>query len=137
MAYNLKQASAASKAAKETDGAQATRAAVLESMDLPQTPAEALALAKVAFPDRLIVLESAHKSATEFVKGSASEVWAALRSMAMVLHPIIFEDETNDIEAAFSSSCPFEMTTREAGPVKKNRAISKLRSFPYKGKMVD
>ena len=137
MAYNLKQAAAASKAAKEADGAQAARAAVLESMDIPQTPAEALALAKAAFPDRLIVLESAHKSAAEFVKGSTSEVWAALRSMAMVLHPIIFEGKTNDIEAAFSSNCPFEMTTREAGPAKKNRAISKLRSFPYKGKMVD
>ena len=137
MAYNLKQAAAVSKAAKEADGAQATRAAVLESMDIPQTPAEALTLAEIAFPDRLIVLESAHKSAAEFAKGSTSEVWAALRSMAMVLHPIIFKGEANDIEAAFSSSCPFEMTTREAGPVKKNRTISKLRSFPYKGKIVD
>ena len=137
MAFNLKQASSASKAAKEAGDAQATRAAVLESMDIPQTPAEALALAEVAFPDRLIVLESARRSAAEFAKGSAAEVWAALRSMAMVLHPIIFKGESNDVEAAFSSHCPFEMTTREAGPVKKNRAISKLRSFPYKGRMVD
>ncbi|MBQ9002079.1 MAG: hypothetical protein IJ087_09515, partial [Eggerthellaceae bacterium] len=61
--YHLRQAnSMAAEAQREAQGALA-RASVLETLDLPATAAEALALAERAFPDRLAVMPDARKSA--------------------------------------------------------------------------
>ena len=131
--YHLKQArSAVDDARREATGA-AARAAVLETMELPQTPAEALALAERAFPDRLVFLPSARKSASEFRKGSAAEVWAVLRSIAMVLHPLVFGRGGGNVIRSFQDETGFELTLREMKMIKQSGEFSRLRTVAYKG----
>jgi len=131
--YHLRQArTAVDDARREATGA-AARAAVLESMDIPQTPAESLALAERAFPDRLVVLPAARKSADEFRKGNAAEVWAVLRSIAMVLHPLVFGRGGGNIMRAFQDEAGFEVTLREMKMIKQTGEFSRLRTVEYKG----
>lgn len=131
--YHLKQArTAVDDARREATGA-AARAGVLETMEIPQTPAESLALAERAFPDRLVVLPSARKSAAEFRKGSAAEVWAVLRSVAMVLHPLVFGKGGGNIMRAFQDASGFELALREAKMTKQTGEFSRQRTVAYKG----
>ncbi|MBQ9041385.1 MAG: hypothetical protein IJ111_01055 [Eggerthellaceae bacterium] len=131
--YHLKQArTAVDDARREATGA-AARAAVLETMELPQTPSESLALAERAFPDRLVFMPSARKSASEFRKGSAAEVWAVLRSIAMVLHPLVFGRGGGNIMRAFQDESGFEVTLREMKMIKQSGEFSRLRTVEYKG----
>ena len=131
--YHLKQARNAVDDARREATAAAARAAVLETMELPQTPAESLALAERAFPDRLVFLPSARKSASEFRKGSAAEVWAVLRSVATVLHPLVFGRGGGNIMRAFQDATGFEVTLREMKMIKQSGEFSKLRTVEYKG----
>ena len=131
--YHLKQARTAVDDARREATAAAARAVVLETMELPQTPAESLALAERAFPDRLVFLPSACKSADDFRKGSAAEVWAVLRSVAMVLHPLVFGRGGGNIMRAFQDATGFEVTLREMKMIKQTGEYSRLRTVEYKG----
>lgn len=134
LTYHLQQARDSLEEARAETRVQHERAAIMECMDLPTTPAEVLELASRAFADRLIVLESARKSAKEFVRGNVSEVWAVLRSMAMVLHPLVFGQGGGNVVYAFEAQSGFELTLREMKQIKKVESLAKLRAITYKGR---
>lgn len=119
--------------AQQASAAVAKRAEVLESLDLPESPMEALALAERAFPDRLVVLDSARRSAEEFARGDAAEVWAVLRSMATVLHSMVFDRQGGNIVYAFQAQTGFELTLREMKLTKRASGTARLRTVSYHG----
>lgn len=133
LAYHLRQAREALADAQRASAAVTERAEVLESLDLPESPMEALALAERAFPDRLVVLDSAHRSAEEFARGDAAEVWAVLRSMATVLHPMVFDRQGGNIVYAFQAQTGFELTLREMKLTKRASGTARLRTVSYHG----
>ena len=133
MEFHLKQARASAEELRRTSAGLKARAALVESLELPETPAEALALAERAFPDRLIVLPQARKSAEDFRKGMPGEVWAVLRSLATTLHPLVFGRGGGSITHAFEAQTGFELTLREMKLIKKTDQFSRLRTVHYRG----
>ena len=131
--YHLGQAQAAANQAKSEAASLRKRAELAESMDIPLTPLEALELAERAFADRLIFMDQARRSAEAFTKGSAREVWAVLRSMAVVLHPLIFGKASGNIIHAFEAQSGFELTFREMKNIKNGDTYRKLRTGTYEG----
>lgn len=132
LAYHLQQARDSLEEARSEARVQYDRAAILECMDLPTTPADVLDLASRAFADRLIVLGSARKSAEDFTRGSAVEVWAVLRSMAMVLHPLVFGQGGGNVVYAYEAQTGFELTLREMKQIKRVESLARLRTITYK-----
>ena len=131
--FHLKQArSTLEEAQRHASGAR-TRSSLVETMNIPDTPADALTLAEEAFPDRLVVLPEAHRSAADFRKGSAAEVWAVLRSMATVLHRLVFGPGGGSITHIFEDETGFEVTLREMKHIKSSNTFSQLRTVSYKG----
>ena len=131
--YHLGQAQAAANQAKFEAASLSKRAELAENMDIPLTPLEALELAGRAFGDRLIFMDQARRSADAFTKGSAREVWAVLRSMAVVLHPLIFGKANGNIIHAFEAQSGFELTFREMKNIKNGDIYRKLRTVTYEG----
>ena len=133
LTYHLSQLSDTLEQERAAASAELTRAEILETMEVPTSPAEALLLAERAFADRLIVMDCAHKSARAFVRGDTAEVWAILRSMAMVLHPMIFGRGGDNVVYAFKKQTGFELTLREMKMIKQVERLAKLRTVSYRG----
>lgn len=125
------------EALRQQNSSLAGRSALLERLRLPQTPAEALELAADAFPDRLLLLPPARKSAEAFTHGSTAEVWEVLRSMAVVLHPLIFGQEGGHVAKRFQDQTGFELTLRDMKVNKRNQAFARLRTVEYNGTVHD
>ncbi len=113
------------------------RAALMETMNLPETPLEALQLAERAFPDRIIVLPRARKSAEEFVKGDPGEVWAVLRSVAVTLHSLLFCERERGLANAFRDRTGYELALRDAKGANRNAAQKAERMVMYEGTQRD
>lgn len=135
--YHLKQSQAAAVQAKANADALRARATIVEGMDIPATPIESLSLAERAFADRLVFLDQARRSAAAFTKGSAREIWAVLRSIAAILHPLVFGDAGGSIIHACESQSGFELTFREMKHIKQSDAYGKYRSVAYEGQQKD
>lgn len=131
--FHLKQARISIADAQRNAAGLEARASLLESMELPATPLEALKLAERAFPDKLVILPEAFKSAEEFKKGSAVETWAIVRSIATTLYRLVFETSSGSIAREFEAETGFELTLREMKLINKTSAFSQLRTFNYKG----
>jgi len=125
------------EALRKENGSLRTRASLVDNLRLPQTPAEALWLAADAFPDRLLFLPPAVKSAEEFSHGSTAEVWDVLRAMAAVLHPLIFGQEGGHVAKRFQDKAGFELTLRDMKANKRNQAFARLRTVEYNQKVHD
>lgn len=125
------------EALRKENGSLRTRASLVDNLRLPQTPAEALRLAADAFPDRLLFLPPAVKSAEEFPHGSTAEVWDVLRAMAAVLHPLIFGQEGGHVAKRFQDQAGFELTLRDMKANKRNQAFARLRTVEYNQKVHD
>ncbi|WP_305296695.1 hypothetical protein [Parvibacter caecicola] len=125
------------EALRKENGSLRTRASLVDNLRLPQTPAEALWLAADAFPDRLLFLPPAVKSAEEFSHGSTAEVWDVLRAMAAVLHPLIFGQEGGHVAKRFQDQAGFELTLRDMKANKRNQAFARLRTVEYNQKVHD
>lgn len=125
------------EALRKENGSLRTRASLVDNLRLPQTPAEALRLAADAFPDRLLFLPPAVKSAEEFSHGSTAEVWDVLRAMAAVLHPLIFGQEGGHVAKRFQDKAGFELTLRDMKANKRNQAFARLRTVEYNQKVHD
>ena len=113
------------------------RAHLVETMKLPETPYEALALAERAFPDRIIVLERARKSASEFVKGDPGEVWAVLRSVAVTLYSLLFEERERGLANAFRDRTGYELALRDSKGANRNPDQKAERMVDYEGEVRD
>ena len=94
-------------------------------------------MAQEAFPDRLLFLPPARKSAEAFIHGSTAEVWEVLRSMAVVLHPLIFGQEGGHVAKRFQDQTGFELTLRDMKANKRNQAFARLRTVEYNGAVHD
>ena len=131
--YHLKQVQrSADKLHSETEGLR-SRAHLVESMVLPTTPFEALALAERAFSDRLIVLDEARKSARAFERGSTGETWSVLQAMAVTLHRLVFEQTSGNLTYAFQAETGFEITLRDVKHTNNNSEYARERRVRYAG----
>ena len=135
--YHLKQSQTAAAQAKADADALRARATIVEGMDIPATPIESLLLAERTFADRLVFLDQARRSAADFAKGSAREVWAVLRSVAVILHPLVFGDAGGSVIHAYESQSGFELTFREMKHIKQSDTYGKYRSVAYEGQQKD
>ena len=122
---------------REQVAALRVRSTLMETMNLPETPLEALQLAERAFADRIIVLPRARKSAEEFVKGDPGEVWAVLRSVAVTLHSLLFCERERGLANAFRDRTGYELALRDAKGANRNAAQKAERMVMYEGTQRD
>ncbi len=113
------------------------RARLVETMDLPETPYEALSLAAQAFSDRIVVLDRARKSAEDFVKGDPGEVWAVLRSVAVTLHSLLFVERERGLANAFRDRTGYELALRDSKGANRNPDQKAERMVEYEGTVRD
>ena len=113
------------------------RARHVETMDLPETPYEALSLAAQAFSDRIVVLDRARKSAEDFVKGDPGEVWAVLRSVAVTLHSLLFVERERGLANAFRDRTGYELALRDSKGANRNPDQKAERMVEYEGAVRD
>lgn len=113
------------------------RARLVETMDLPETPYEALSLAAKAFSDRIVVLDRARKSAEDFVKGDPGEVWAVLRSVAVTLHSLLFVERERGLSNAFRDRTGYELALRDSKGANRNPDQKAERMVEYEGAVRD
>ena len=113
------------------------RARLVETMDLPETPYEALSLAAKAFSDRIVVLDRARKSAEDFVKGDPGEVWAVLRSVAVTLHSLLFVERERGLANAFRDRTGYELALRDSKGANRNPDQKAERMVEYEGAVRD
>lgn len=113
------------------------RARLVETMDLPETPYEALSLAAQAFFDRIVVLDRARKSAEDFVKGDPGEVWAVLRSVAVTLHSLLFVERERGLANAFRDRTGYELALRDSKGANRNPDQKAERMVEYEGAVRD
>ena len=134
LSYHLQQAQRSLEETQAALRSQTKRAGMFEQMELPTTAAAVVDLACEAFADRLVFLDSAHKSAEKYVRGNVPEVWSVLRSMAVVLHPLVFGHDGANVVYAYEAQTGFELTLREMKQIKRVDSLARLRSTTYKGK---
>ena len=113
------------------------RARLVETMDLPETPYEALSLAAKAFSDRIVVLDRARRSAEDFVKGDPGEVWAVLRSVAVTLHSLLFVERERGLANAFRDRTGYELALRDSKGANRNPDQKAERMVEYEGAVRD
>lgn len=129
-AYAKREVAALRKKAAELEA----RAVLIDALELPTDVIGALELARAAYPHRLRFLDSAERSAKAFTGGKPAEVWSILRSMALVLHPLVFDrSESCDIAAEFERRTGYEIALRDVKMQKANADLSRSRQAHYKG----
>ena len=137
MQHSTKSAEDAAQRESQQAAAVTKRAQLIEKLEIPKTPYDALLLARAAFPDKLYVTSNAEKTARDFTLGYVDETWNALRDMATLLYPIIFSDESADVVALFEAQSTFGIAMSEGPMTQKSPALMRLRKLNYMGKTVD
>lgn len=114
-------------------------AASLEKIDhFPTSLVEELELAGRLWPDRIVVLPEAVRSAAAYRYCDLDEEWRILREVATVLWDIYFGDgDSSDIDEEFKRRTGFTHTFRESGATNASPALVKLRRRSYKGSEID
>lgn len=114
-------------------------AASLEKIDhFPTSLVEELELAGRLWPERIVVLPEAVKSAATYRYFDLDEEWRILRAVATVLWDIYFGDgDSSDIDEEFKRRTGFTHTFRESGATNASPALVKLRRRSYKGSEID
>lgn len=114
-------------------------AASLEKIDhFPTSLVEELELARRLWPDRIVVLPEAVRSAAAYRYCDLDEEWRILRAVATVLWDIYFGDgDSSDIDEEFKRRTGFTHTFRESGATNASPALVKLRRRSYKGSEID
>lgn len=136
LTHNLNSAEQKAARAEADADASRMRSALIDTLEIPQSCAESLELARRAFPDRLLVLDQAQRSAREF-GGGARETWTALRDMAVILWPLVFGDESLDIPARFEEKSVMRIAMTEGPMTQKDPALMRLRKVSYEGRTED
>lgn len=123
---------------KKENKALKAKSCVLDDLEsLPQTPYDALLMAKAAFGDRIIVLDEALKSAKDASKGNsrnANEVWQIMRGLYYYFYPACIEEITysGSLEDYFAANCGYQLAMREGKMTKGNDAYNTDRTITYK-----
>ena len=120
-------------AAEAKDAAAASdalREAFLDMEWIPEELTDLLDLAERAWPTRLAVCDEARTSAVDCGQYDLQEAWQILRGIALVLHPIVFEEQANDLEGEFQSRTGFDLAMSESratqaqGDIMKSRRVT-------------
>ena len=103
---------------------------------LPKNLSEAISLIEAIFPERILFLEKAKKSAEEASKISVDIAWHCLFEMANTLHELIFakSEKTIDVENEFENRTRLELAMTEGKQTKRNSELLNLRKIEYRGK---
>lgn len=136
-AFRVRQLEDEARGLREHAQGLEARARLVETMDLPETPYEALSLAAKAFSDRIVVLDRARKSAEDFVKGDPGEVWAVLRSVAVTLHSLLFVERERGLANAFRDRTGYELALRDSKGANRNPDQKAERMVEYEGAVRD
>lgn len=122
---------------RENSELERSVAAVLNLTHIPTSLADELDLAESLWPGRLVVLDSARKSAAAFKGNDLDEQWQILSGMATVLWDIHFGSESGgDIEQEFFARTGFELARTESKLTKASASMMGERTFSYKGEEV-
>ena len=136
-AFRVRQLEDEARGLRERAQGLEARARLVETMDLPETPYEALSLAAKAFSDRIVVLDRARRSAEDFVKGDPGEVWAVLRSVAVTLHSLLFVERERGLANAFRDRTGYELALRDSKGANRNPDQKAERMVEYEGAVRD
>ena len=136
-AFRVRQLEDEARGLRERAQGLEARARLVETMDLPETPYEALSLAAKAFSDRIVVLDRARKSAEDFVKGDPGEVWAVLRSVAVTLYSLLFVERERGLANAFRDRTGYELALRDSKGANRNPDQKAERMVEYEGAVRD
>ena len=110
--------------------------AISDLSELPKNLSEAITLIEAIFPERILFLERAKKSAEEASKIPVDIAWHCLFEMANTLHELIFakSEKTIDVESEFENRTRLELAMTEGKQTKRNSELLNLRKIEYRGK---
>ena len=104
---------------------------------VPENLTQLLDLAKVLYPDRIVILPDAYRSAKKF-DGILTEEWEILVATATTLWDLCFKETVNDrLGSEFKKRTGYELARGESGTTCAMPNLMKLRKRMYKGKEVD
>lgn len=104
---------------------------------VPENLTQLLDLAKVLYPDRIVILPDAYRSAKKF-DGILAEEWEILVAAATTLWDLCFKETVNDrLGSEFKKRTGYELARGESGTTCAMPNLMRLRKRMYKGKEVD
>ena len=104
---------------------------------VPENLTQLLDLAKVLYPDRIVILPDAYRSAKKF-DGILTEEWEILVAVATTLWDLCFKETVNDrLGSEFKKRTGYELARGESGMTCAMPNLMKLRKRMYKGKEID
>ena len=104
---------------------------------MPENLTQLLDLAKALYPDRIVILPDAYRSAKKF-DGILTEEWEILVATATTLWDLCFKETVNDrLGSEFKKRTGYELARGESGTTCAMPNLMKLRKRMYKGKEVD
>jgi len=106
---------------------------------LPGSLAEVVVRIQQLWPERIVFTERARLSAKRASFTDVGTAWKCLRSMAVVLHDLIFggEQYSGTLEQAFLERTGFELTLTETKQTKRDKKLMALREQMYRGEEID
>lgn len=103
----------------------------------PSSLAERLALLQSLYPDRVVILPDAFRSAKGF-QGDKTEEWAILQSVATVLWNLCFESEGGDwVSQEYKRQTGYDLALTESKSTRTNPNLMQLRKRQYNGSTID
>jgi hypothetical protein len=123
----------ASVAAVVDPGWGETSMPVSEMVSVPRSLDEVLSLAEQAWPERLLVLESAHEAARAWSGRDMDRPWRALCAVAECLWSLHFAEGGVDEVARFASLTGFKYTPTESKTVSSMPQLREARTFLWEG----
>ena len=104
---------------------------------VPENLTQLLDLAKVLYPDRIVILPDAYRSAKKF-DGILTEEWEILVAVATTLWDLCFKETVNDrLGSEFKKRTGYELARGESGTTCAMPNLMKLRKRMYNGKEID
>lgn len=123
----------ASAAAVVDPGWGETSMPVSEMVSVPRSLDEVLSLAEQAWPERLLVLESAHEAARAWSGRDMDRPWRALCAVAECLWSLHFAEGGADEVARFSALTGFRYSPTESKTVSSMPQLREARTFLWDG----
>ena len=124
----------ASRAREQEAARGETSMVVSEMASVPRTLDDVLTLAERAWPERLLVLESAHDAARAWSGRDLDRPWRALCAVAECLWPLHFVEASADPVREFASRTGFRFTPTESFTVSTMPRLREARTFPWEGR---
>lgn len=136
--FHLEEANASNAELRREVARLGREASAIESLaHIPTSVAEALELAGTTWPDRLVILPEALRSAEDFRGRDLDEAWGVASSLAKVLWSLYFEGErSSDLEEEYRNRSGFELSGNETSLTKESVRMRRSRERTYEGRTV-